>query len=325
MPGNCRKASEVNLAVFLAEPQSREWEEFRQHALYCEACSAKVFQWTQLGDLLQSAGRNAVATHPAEELLAQFHNRRESLAEADRLLITQHLQICPACREELSLLASFNFTLIQKWIEEEQPGQTTVVERPVLEEFSLTRFLEALRSLILHPAFAYGIALLLGIRVVSSDFLPHPFSGPALDISPSTGGLRAGSERSGSPGSISTVISSSLSPQEAAVTVLEAYKTAYEARDMSALDHLWKMSGEWHTTIEQLFEESRRLSLVFDVQSVRVNDQESRVSVEFAQVTTVLSKEGRFYTKGPVSYIADIGRRGDSSGWEIENLQPVPD
>ena len=325
MLGNCRKASEVDLAVFLTEPQSPAWEEFRQHTLHCETCSAKVLQWTQLGDLLQSAGRNAAETHPAEEFLAQFHSRRESLAEADQHSIAQHLQVCPACREELSLLASFNFTLIQKWIEEEQPGQTVVVERPVLSESLLTRWLEALRSLILHPAFAYGVALLLGIRVVSYDFLPHSSSGPALEISPSTGGLRAGSERSGSPGSIPTVISSSLPPQEAALTLLEAYKTAYEARDMSALDHLWKMSGEWHTTMAQLFEESRRLSLLFDIRSVRVNDKENRVSVEFAQVTTVLNKEGHFYSKGPVSYIADIGRRGDSSGWEIENLQSVSD
>ena len=325
MPGNCRKASEVNLTVFLAEPQSREWEEFRQHALYCEACSAKVFQWTQLGDLLKSAGRNAIASHPAEELLAQFHNRRESLAEVDRLSIAQHLQICPACREELSLLASFNFTLIQKWIEEEQPEQTTVGERSVLGESSFPRLLEALRSLILHPAFAYGVALLLGIRVVSYDFLPRPSFGPAREISSPTGGMRAGSERSGNPGSIPTVISSSLPPQEAALTLLEAYKTAYEARDMSALDHLWKMSGEWHTTMAQLFEESRRLSLLFDIRSVRVNDEGNRVSVEFAQVITVLSKEGRFYSKGPVSYIADIGQRGDSSGWEIQNLQPGSD
>jgi hypothetical protein len=94
---------------------------------------------------------------------------------------------------------------------------------------------------------------------------------------------------------------------------------------MGALDRLWKMSGEWHTTMAQLFEESRRLSLLFDVHSVRVKDEGSRVSIEFAQVTTVLSKEGRFYTKGPVSYIADIGRRGDSSGWEIQDLRPVPD
>ena len=94
---------------------------------------------------------------------------------------------------------------------------------------------------------------------------------------------------------------------------------------MSALDRLWTMSGEWHTAMAQLFEESRRLSVLFDVRSVRVNDEGNRVSVEFAQVTTVLSKEGRFYTKGPVSYIADIGRPDDTPGWEIRNLRHVPD
>lgn len=278
-------------------------------------------------DPLKSVDQPTAATHPSEELLAQFHKQRESLAEADRLAIARHLQVCAACREELSFLASFNLSLIQEWVEEEQPAQTVMVERPVPRESSITRSLQTLRSLVLHPAFAYGVALLLGIRVVSHDFLPHPSSDPALKVSPPDAGMRASVEltRSASPGSTTMIVSSSLPPREAALALLEAYKTACEARDMGALDRLWKMSGEWHTTMAQLFEESRRLSLLFDVHSVRVKDEGSRVSIEFAQVTTVLSKEGRFYTKGPVSYIADIGRRGDSSGWAIQDLRPVPD
>src|SRR5882762_9358646 len=126
MTGSCLKASAIDLTAFLTEPQSPEWEEFRQHTLHCEVCSAEVFHWRQLEDLLKSTGRNTAATHPSEELLAQFHRRQESFAEVDRHSITQHLQACPACREELSLLASFNFSLIQKWIEEEQPAQIRV-------------------------------------------------------------------------------------------------------------------------------------------------------------------------------------------------------
>jgi len=327
MPEKCHKASEVDLTIFLTEPHGPEWEEFRRHTLHCEACAVEVLQWTQLEDLLKSASPNTTATHPSEELLAQFHKRRESLAEADRLSIAQHLQACATCREELSLLASFNFSLIQQWVEEEQPAQTVVVERPALRESSMARLLKALRSLVLHPAFAYGVALLLGIQVASHELLPHSSSRPAFEFSSPAVGMRTrvGPERSVSPGSTTIVVPSSLSPQEAALALLEAYKAACEARDMSALDRLWEMSGEWHSTMAQLFEESRRLSLLFDIHTVRVNDEENRVSVEFVQVTTVLSKEGRFYTKGPISYIADIRRRGDSSGWEIQNLQHVPD
>ena len=327
MPGNCHKASELDLAVFLTEPHSPEWEEFRQHTLHCEACFGEVFKWTQLQDLLKSTGRNAAATHPPEKLLAQFHKHRESLAEADRLSIARHLQACAACREELSLLASFDFSLIHKWVAEEQPTRTVVAERPVLRESSITRSLKALRSLILHPAFAYGVALLLGIGVASHDLLPRFSSGRDFEVSLSAGGMRARAEpeRSVSPGSTAIVVPSSLPPHQAALALLEAYKAACEARDLSALDRLWKMNGEWHTTMAQLFEESRRLSLLFDVRAVRVNHEENQVSVEFAQVTTVLSKEGRFYTRGPVSYIAAIGRRSDFSGWEIQDLQHGPD
>jgi len=276
---------------------------------------------------LKSVGQHTAATHPSEELLAQFHKHRESLAEADRLVIVQHLQVCAACREELSLLASFSPSLIQKWVEEEQPTQTVVVERPVPREFSIPRLLRVLRSLVIHPVFAYGIALLLGIRVASYELFPHSSSGPDFEISPPAVRMRAGAglERGVSPGSTTLVVPSALPPREAALALLEVYKAACEARDMSALDRLWQMSGEWHSTMALLFEESRRLSLLFDIHSVQVNDEENRVSVEFAQVTTMLSKEGRFYTKGPVSYIADIGRRGDSSGWEIQNLRPAPD
>ena len=325
MPGNCHKASEMDLAALLTEPQSPEWAEFQEHALRCESCAAEVSRWTQLEYRLRSMGQDIVTTHPSEKLLAQFHRRRESLSATDQDSIGRHLQICPACREELSLLTSFNFSLLQKWVDEEKPAHAVMAKQPTLRESLVARLLEVLRSLVFHPAFAYGVALLLGIRVASHELLPHSSSGPDFVISPPAVAMRAGSERSVSPGSSAIVVPSSLPPPEAALALLEAYKTACEARDMSALDRLWKMSGEWHTTMAQLFEESRRLSLLFDIQAVRVNDEEHRVSVEFAQVTTVLSKEGRFYTKGPVSYIADIRRRDGSSGWEIQNLQHVSD
>jgi hypothetical protein len=322
MQGNCHKASEIDLATFLAEPASPEWEEFRQHYPRCESCSVEVYRWTKLEHILRAMGRETTAPHPSEEQLVQFQQSPRNLTAEERQTIQQHLQTCLACREELSLLASFDFSLIQRWVEEEKPARVVGAERPILRESLLTRLLETLRSLVLHPAFAYGIVLLLGIRVVSPDLLYYAPSTPDIERSRPVE-TWIGPERGVSPLSTKTGVPSHLSPDEAALVLLEAYKAAYEARDLGALGRLWKLNEEWRTDVEQLFAESRRLSLLLDVQSVRVNEEENQASAEFAQVTTVLSKEGRFYTKGPVSYVAEIRRHADR--WEIQDLRRVPD
>jgi hypothetical protein len=77
---------------------------------------------------LRTIGKKAAVTHPAEELLAQFHKNAESLPPEERLSIQQHLQGCPSCQEELSALASFDFSLIQRWIDEEQPARASAEE-----------------------------------------------------------------------------------------------------------------------------------------------------------------------------------------------------
>ena len=172
MQGNCHKADEVDLAAVLTEPQNPEWEAFRQHYPQCEACSAEVYQWTNLENILRTMGKEIPATHPSEERLEQFQQNPGSLAPQEQHAIQQHLQACPACKEELS----FDFSPIQRWIDEEKPAQAVVPERPTLREVlmdQLARLLGAVRSLVLHPAFAYGIVLILGIRV-AFDSLPRP-------------------------------------------------------------------------------------------------------------------------------------------------------
>jgi hypothetical protein len=123
MSDRCQKASEIDLAVFLTEPQNPECEEFRQHLLQCEACSDEVQRWTKLEQLLRAMGKETAATHPAEERLVQFQKSPQSLLPEERHTIQQHLQGCPVCREGVALLASFDFSLIQRWVDEEQPAQ----------------------------------------------------------------------------------------------------------------------------------------------------------------------------------------------------------
>jgi hypothetical protein len=321
MQGNCHKADEVDLAAVLTEPQNPEWEAFRQHYPQCEVCSTKVYQWTNLENILRTMGKEIPATHPSEERLAQFQQNPGILAPEEQHAIQQHLQACPACKEELS----FDFSPMQQWLDEEKPAQARTAKRPTLGEAlvdQIARLLEAVRSLVLHPAFAYGIVLLLLLPRFLTQSL-GPVSGPIDRSQPLS--IEAGQERGVGSGPTRTVAPSHLSPDEAALMFLDKYKTAYEARDIRALDRLWKANDDWRSTVAQLFEESRHLSLLFDIRDVRVGDTKNEASVEFAQVTTVLNKEGRFYTKGPISYIAELRRREGSSGWEVQDLQRVPD
>lgn len=122
MPATCQQTSTIDFAAFVTDAASPEWEAFRRHAQECESCSAEIQHWTKLEKTLRAVGQEISATHPAEELLAQFHNRSESLTEADRHSIAQHLQGCPTCRTAMSLLASFDFSRIQQWVDEVQPS-----------------------------------------------------------------------------------------------------------------------------------------------------------------------------------------------------------
>ena len=129
MSDSCQKALEMDLAAFLTEPQDPQWEEFRQHILHCEPCSAEVSQWAKLEQVLRAVGKSVVATHPAEERLVQFRHSPESLIPEERRSIQQHLHSCPVCSEGLSLLRSFDFSLIQQWVDEAQPPHASAEDK----------------------------------------------------------------------------------------------------------------------------------------------------------------------------------------------------
>lgn len=123
MPATCQQTATIDFAAFVTEAARPEWDAFRRHAQECQSCAAEIQQWTTLEKTLRAVGQDIPATHPAEELLVQFHNRPQSLTEADRHALTQHLQGCPICGTAMSLLASFDFSRIQQWVDEAQSSQ----------------------------------------------------------------------------------------------------------------------------------------------------------------------------------------------------------
>jgi len=141
---SCLRAFDLDLADFVAGSARPEWAEFRAHYARCAECSAEVRAWTELHLLLQPP-----AAHPPEELLLRFETEPGRLPAAERSGVEEHLAHCPSCRDELGALRRFDFTAL------EPKGAAAPPARP------RPSFAERLRRLVLHPAFAYAIVLLL--------------------------------------------------------------------------------------------------------------------------------------------------------------------
>ncbi len=137
---SCRRAFDVDLADFVASSARPEWAEFRAHYARCAECSAEVRAWTELHLLLQPP-----AAHPAEELLFRFETERDRLPAAERRAVEEHLARCPSCKDELAALRRFDFASLE----------ARAAASPAVS------FAAFLRRLVLHPAFAYAIVLLL--------------------------------------------------------------------------------------------------------------------------------------------------------------------
>jgi len=149
---SCRRAFDVDLADFVASSARPEWAEFRAHYARCAECSAEVRAWTELHLLLQPP-----AAHPAEELLFRFETERDRLPAAERRAVEEHLARCPSCKDELAALRRFDFASLE----------ARAAASPAVS------FAAFLRRLVLHPAFAYAIVLLLLYPAIEGRF-PSP-------------------------------------------------------------------------------------------------------------------------------------------------------
>ena len=139
---SCRKAYELDLAGFLADPTGAVWASFRDHYPRCDACAAEVRAWT---DLHLALGRDA---HPAPEDLVRFVDQPAALAPPSRHAIAEHLAACAACRDETHALRTIDP------LAEPRPARAATASR---------RAGGALARVLWHPGFAYAVAVAIGL------------------------------------------------------------------------------------------------------------------------------------------------------------------
>jgi hypothetical protein len=156
---SCRRAYDIDLADFLAEPRAERFAEFRDHYPRCSACSAEVRAWTEVDGLL----RPASDVHPEPETLLRYAD--DALAPAERSGLAAHLQQCAACRDELTALGGFE-------------APRTEAAQPTRARPSL---LDSLRRLVFHPGFAYALLLLVAAPTLYDLVAP---GGPASSLAP---------------------------------------------------------------------------------------------------------------------------------------------
>lgn len=143
---SCRRAFDVDLREFLARPRAPELRDFRDHYPLCRDCSAEVRAWTELDLQLRAPG-----DHPAPELLLRFEAGGGGLADEQRASVSDHLERCASCRDELRALRAFD-----------RAGRPRAPARRPL----MPRVLSGLRWLVWQPAVAYALVLALLIPVV---------------------------------------------------------------------------------------------------------------------------------------------------------------
>jgi hypothetical protein len=166
MDEKCHKAQEIDLALFLLEPHGSDWQAFRAHYPHCATCSAEVQKWTSLELGLRTLGNVGDNGHPSADTLVAFQQKSPHLAPEEQFKIEAHLRSCAACRDEVKMLGSFDFSHVSQW----RTDTKAVVSTEVRESWS-TRIWNALRPLFLHPAFAAGLVLLLSVPFIRSYYL----------------------------------------------------------------------------------------------------------------------------------------------------------
>ncbi len=158
---SCDRAQQIDLLSFASEPAGEGFAAFRQHYPLCPQCSAEVRAWHELHLALQDSG--GARAHPGAETLARFEASPTALSARSRSEIESHLSVCPACRDELGALRRFD------------PARLAL---PAWQSSGLGEafrtLLGRLRGLVMHPAFAYGVALLLLYPALQGRLEPSP-------------------------------------------------------------------------------------------------------------------------------------------------------
>jgi hypothetical protein len=106
---SCKRAKEIDLGEFLLEREEPRWKEFRNHYPGCDDCSREVASLSNFERVLRSA--SVADSHPSEEALLGLTTL--SLASSECAAVEQHLEGCSACRSEVAVLRSFDFSAVQ--------------------------------------------------------------------------------------------------------------------------------------------------------------------------------------------------------------------
>jgi hypothetical protein len=146
----CRKAFDLDLVACLLDAARPEWSEFREHYPRCPECAAEVRTWTELQSTL-------APPHPAPEDLIRFEARANDMQPEARRAVAAHIATCRSCRDELRALHAFD------------PGTVAAASAPAAAR---TRRWWSPVRLVLHPAFAYGVALALAFPLLAPRLLP---------------------------------------------------------------------------------------------------------------------------------------------------------
>ncbi len=155
---SCRRAFESDLPAFFSEPARPEHADFRAHYPLCRECAGEVAAWTELEASLHGFG----VAHPEPAALLRFEERAADLAPPDRARIEAHLVRCASCRDELSSLRAFPFADVAA------KGGRSHRTRPPARRSRIAR----VRSVVLHPVFAYAVVALLAWPAAQSLLAP---------------------------------------------------------------------------------------------------------------------------------------------------------
>jgi hypothetical protein len=180
----CRRSDEIDLPGYFVDPTAPASAEFRAHYPTCPDCSRAVARWTKLEAIVRAASANPEPAHPPEELLLAFQNHPERLRSEDGDSIRLHLEACPACRDGLAALASFDFASLEReYSTDAAPGSARARE-PMREGLlpSLRDFFGSLSAGV--PVLARAMALFLVIAIPSGLALWWMVSGRST-LSPS--------------------------------------------------------------------------------------------------------------------------------------------
>ena len=174
---SCRRAFDIDLAAFLSDAGGEEFAEFRGHYPVCPDCSTEVRAWTDLHALLQAGAPGADAGHPEPEMLLRYEQRDPPLGAEETGELERHLARCNTCREELAALRGFDFAALSAEVTQPEPVRNRLAE-----------LLSGLRGLLLHPAFAYALVLVLLYPTVTTYLegpgIPEPELAMRRDVAP---------------------------------------------------------------------------------------------------------------------------------------------